>query len=64
MYCNVFVSCNNSKCINIYSVIIGNTNIISQKAGATKWKSNLHSLPVVTENNSVHFSNNNSIIIP
>lgn len=41
MYCNVFVSCNNSKCINIYSVIIGNINIISQKAGATKWKSNL-----------------------
>lgn len=53
MYCNVFVSCNKSKCINFYNVIIGNIlNIISQKA--TKC--------LVTENNSVHFSNNNSLI--
>lgn len=53
MYCNVFVSCNKSKCINSYNVIIGNIlNIILQKA--TKC--------LVTENNSVHFSNNNSLI--
>lgn len=55
MYCNVFVSCNKSKCIKFYNVIKGNIhvlNIISQKA--TKC--------LVTENNSVHFSNNNSLI--